>query len=283
MSASSFCSEQPAGVIRVVPETDEIVAVCLEGDFDLSNAPAFGKEVGRALENGNDLILDLSQATFIDSSVVHVLVNASKALVGSERAVVLQLGTAAIVERVLEIAEIERVLPRAHERREAVRMIQQASSSFSIRALRAGTCRWKHISFASLMGTPSFSPGRSSHRPATVSPDATPSGSWVESTWPERAGLWSSSCPPRCGATRVGRSRTSSYVRSRRVRLTRRRSGRRDRLPVSTSGAPARGSCSQSLTLPPDTRSDIVPRSRRATAVLAGTFPLPGRPPPSPK
>ena len=126
MSASSFGSEQPAGVVRVVPETDEIVAVCLEGDFDLSNAPAFGKEVGRALENGNDLILDLSQATFIDSSVVHVLVNASKAVTGSKRAVVLQLGTAAIVERVLEIAEIERVLPRAHRRQEAVRIIQQA-------------------------------------------------------------------------------------------------------------------------------------------------------------
>ena len=133
MSATSFGSEQ-RGVVRVVPETDEIVAVCLEGDFDLSNAPALGKEVGLALENGNDLILDLSQATFIDSSVVHVLVNASKAVIGSNRAVVLQLGTAAIVERVLEIAEIERVLPRAHERQEAVRIIQQASSRFSIRA-----------------------------------------------------------------------------------------------------------------------------------------------------
>ena len=133
MSATSFGSEQ-RGVVRVVPETDEIVAVCLEGDFDLGNAPALGKEVGRALENGNDLILDLSQATFIDSSVVHVLVNASKAVIGSDRAVVLQLGTAAIVERVLEIAEIERVLPRAHERQEAVRIIQQASSRFSIRA-----------------------------------------------------------------------------------------------------------------------------------------------------
>jgi anti-anti-sigma factor len=133
MSATSFGSEQ-RGVVRVVPETDEIVAVCLEGDFDLSNAPAIGKEVGLALEDGNDLILDLSQATFIDSSVVHVLVNASKAVIGSDRAVVLQLGTAAIVERVLEIAEIERVLPRAHERQEAVRIIQQASSRFSIRA-----------------------------------------------------------------------------------------------------------------------------------------------------
>jgi len=102
MSASSLGSEQRAGVVRVVPETDEIVAVCLEGDFDLGNAPALGTEVGRALENGNDLILDLSQATFIDSSVVHVLVNASRAAIGSKRAVVLQLGTAPIVERVLE-------------------------------------------------------------------------------------------------------------------------------------------------------------------------------------
>ena len=128
MSASSF-SPEPGGVIRVVPETDEIVAVCLEGDFDLGNAPALGKEVGRALENGNDLILDLSQATFIDSSVVHVLVNASKAVIGSKRAVVLQLGTAPIVERVLEIAEIERVLPRVHERREAVRIIQEKAET----------------------------------------------------------------------------------------------------------------------------------------------------------
>jgi len=129
MSASSLGSEQRAGVVRVVPETDEIVAVCLEGDFDLGNAPALGTEVGRALENGNDLILDLSQATFIDSSVVHVLVNASRAAIGSKRAVVLQLGTAPIVERVLEIAEIERVLPRVHERREAVRIIQEKAET----------------------------------------------------------------------------------------------------------------------------------------------------------
>ena len=128
MSASSPGFEQGAGLIRFVPETDQIVAVCLEGDFDLSNAPALGEEVGRALENGNNLILDLSRTTFIDSSVIHVLVNASRAVTGSERAVVLQLGTAGIVERALEIAEIESVLPRVHERQEAVRMIQRETA-----------------------------------------------------------------------------------------------------------------------------------------------------------
>ena len=41
---------------------------------------------------------------------------------------VLQLGTAAIVERVLELTAIERVLPRAHTRTEAVQMIQQKAA-----------------------------------------------------------------------------------------------------------------------------------------------------------
>jgi anti-anti-sigma factor len=132
MHASSFGSERRDAVIRVVPEGDAIVAICLEGDFDLSNAAALGKEVDRALKKGNNLILDLSRATFIDSSVVHVLVRASEEVSRSERAVVVQLGTAAVVERVLEIAEIERVLPRAHDRQEAVRIIQgQAETPLS--------------------------------------------------------------------------------------------------------------------------------------------------------
>jgi anti-sigma B factor antagonist len=129
MHASSIGSDHRDAVVRVLPETDEIVAVCLEGDFDLSNAAALSTEVDRTLKNGNNLILDLSEATFIDSSVVHVLVQASEAANGNGRGVVLQLGTAAIVERVLEIAEIERVLPRAHERQEAVRIIQQPAET----------------------------------------------------------------------------------------------------------------------------------------------------------
>jgi hypothetical protein len=39
--------------------------------------------------------------------------------------VVLQLGTAVSVERVLKIVSIERVLPRAHDRQEAIRLLQR--------------------------------------------------------------------------------------------------------------------------------------------------------------
>ena len=125
MVASSVGSVHCEGAIRVVPETDQIVAVCLKGDFDMANAPTLGDEVDRALKTGNNLIFDLSEATFIDSTVINVLLGARKAISERKQTMVLQLGTAAIVERVLEIVRIEQALTRAHDRQEAVRIIQQ--------------------------------------------------------------------------------------------------------------------------------------------------------------
>ena len=121
---ASFSSEHQAGAIRVIPEGDEIVAVCLEGEFDVANVATLRDQVDGALVSGSNLILDLSQATFIDSSVIHVLFNAARAVEGKDQTVILQLGTAPIVERALEIVDIERALPRAHNREEAVRMTQ---------------------------------------------------------------------------------------------------------------------------------------------------------------
>jgi anti-sigma B factor antagonist len=129
MSASSVDSEHRDGLIRVVTETDEIVAVCFEGDFDLTNAPALGDQIDAVLEGGKDVIFDLSEATFIDSSVVNALMRAVRVAGDRRQAVVLQLGTAAIVERVLGLVSVEHVLPRAHDRQEAVRIIQQQAEA----------------------------------------------------------------------------------------------------------------------------------------------------------
>ena len=129
MFASSIGSEHHAGAIRVVPETDEIIAVCLEGEFDLSDVRGLRDEIDRALGGGNDVILDLSGATFLDSSIISVLVQSSREASASRQMVVLQLGTAAVVERILEFFAIERVVPRARDRREAVRIIQRHAAS----------------------------------------------------------------------------------------------------------------------------------------------------------
>ena len=78
MPASITLPEHHDGAIRVVSETAQIVAVCLEGDFDLTNAPALDSQINRSLDGGTDLILDLSEASFIDSSVIHVVVRAAQ-------------------------------------------------------------------------------------------------------------------------------------------------------------------------------------------------------------
>jgi anti-anti-sigma factor len=129
MQASSIGSEHRDAGIHVDSETDGIIAVCLEGEFDLANAPALREHVDSALASGNDLIVDLSHATFIDSSILRILFDGAKAVDGRDKTMVLQVATAPIVERALEIVKIERVLPRAHSRAEAVEMIQGRAAS----------------------------------------------------------------------------------------------------------------------------------------------------------
>lgn len=136
MQASFFESEHRDAAIHVDSETEAIIAVCLEGEFDLANAPAFRDHIDSALANGNDLIVDLSHATFIDSSIIGVLFHGAKAVDGRDQTMVLQVATAPIVERALEIVEIERVLPRAHSRAEAVEMIR--GQALPLNELRRG-------------------------------------------------------------------------------------------------------------------------------------------------
>jgi anti-anti-sigma factor len=109
----------------VFAETDEIAGLSLAGEFDMANAPQIIEEGERLLADDNQVIVDLSDATFIDASVIHALVRVGAEARKDGRVVVLQLGTAAIVERVIEISNIERVLPRARTRAEAIDTIRQ--------------------------------------------------------------------------------------------------------------------------------------------------------------
>jgi anti-anti-sigma factor len=125
MQTTSFETEEAPGTVTVVPETDDIVALCLEGEFDMANSPRLNEEIDRAITDGKHLILDLSQATFIDSSVINALFRARKNAATRRRIAVLQLGTAAIVELALELSNIERALPRTHTRAEALEAIHR--------------------------------------------------------------------------------------------------------------------------------------------------------------
>jgi anti-sigma B factor antagonist len=48
----------------------------LAGEHDLSTAPRLREELERAVAGGGSVVVDLAEVTFVDSSVIGVLVNA---------------------------------------------------------------------------------------------------------------------------------------------------------------------------------------------------------------
>lgn len=125
MASNDSASRDGPGSLRLEPQQGDTVCLCLVGEFDMANAASIDSEGERLLRAGKHLILDLSETTFIDSSAVTALFSVAKRARASQRIAVLQLGTAAIVETVLQLNCVERVLPRAHTRSEALRVIRQ--------------------------------------------------------------------------------------------------------------------------------------------------------------
>jgi len=128
MPTSLHRSDYGDGAIRIQPEADDIVVLALEGDFDRHNARTLGAQLDRAFEKQKNLVLDLTEVTFMDSSVVNELFRAAHVANERGQTAVLQLGTAPPVERILEIVGIESVLPRARDRQEAIRIIEEAGA-----------------------------------------------------------------------------------------------------------------------------------------------------------
>lgn len=121
-------TQNEPGELHVLAETDEITALRLTGEFDLVNAPQIIENGERLLADGKQVILDLSEATFIDVAVIHALTRVEAEARKNGRIVVLQLGTAPIVDRLIEISGIERILPRVSTRPEALKKIRQLTS-----------------------------------------------------------------------------------------------------------------------------------------------------------
>ena len=116
-------SRDPA-TIHVSNEAADIVSLYLRGEFDAFNAPEIIDHALRALAADKHLVLDLSDTTFIDASVIGALVAIQAAANDRGRSAVLQLGTAPIVERVVAITGIEDVLPRTETRIDAIARIR---------------------------------------------------------------------------------------------------------------------------------------------------------------
>ena len=117
--------EVDAPVIHVVEASAAVTALDLEGEFDIDAAPGIVEHAERVLGAGKHLIVNLSGATFIDSSIVHALFTANEAAESAGRVFVLQFGTHAAVEKVLSITGADKHLPIAPTREQALELIEQ--------------------------------------------------------------------------------------------------------------------------------------------------------------
>src|SRR6476659_2443583 len=90
------------------------VLVVLGGEHDITSAEELRQTFEQSLGRCDHLIVDLSAVEFIDSTTIRVLMETRGHAIQHDRKLSVVLGTAAIVERVLEISgsfELVNVVP----------------------------------------------------------------------------------------------------------------------------------------------------------------------------
>ena len=106
--------------VQVERPAPDAAIVMFSGEHDLSDRDAV-EELLEALVEENDLVVaDFSGATFVDSTMLHVLVRADQAARARGRRFRLQLGTAAIVARAFELSGLGQRLEIVETREEAL-------------------------------------------------------------------------------------------------------------------------------------------------------------------
>ena len=90
-------------------EADGAVAVAVAGEIDLATAVLFRQAVDRAGDGGGHVTIDLTHATFMDSSGLAVLIAAYDRLGRRPDAVVLR-GAGTPIRQVLEISGVDRIV-----------------------------------------------------------------------------------------------------------------------------------------------------------------------------
>ena len=99
-------------IIRVeLPEGASVVT--LVGEHDAFGAETLERELDRLLQSGRPIVVDLGEATFIDSSTVGVLLTAYRRVeaAGLTLGLVLSTGTGPYVRRLIETAKLDTVFP----------------------------------------------------------------------------------------------------------------------------------------------------------------------------
>jgi anti-sigma B factor antagonist len=96
-----------------VERAGDVTVVTLTGEHDVSTAPHLREQVVPTLDSGNPLVVDLSAATFIDSSVLGVLLGGLRRARenGLGYAIVLGDDSGSAVRRIFDVTGLVPVFP----------------------------------------------------------------------------------------------------------------------------------------------------------------------------
>lgn len=114
--------------MRVADVAGYVGVVSLLGEHDLATQAELEDAVAAVLETDADVVVDLSEAEFIDSSTIHSLERARQLAAERGKRVTVQTSTQhAIVERVLELTGALAAWPVYRTRDEAVEALTKAA------------------------------------------------------------------------------------------------------------------------------------------------------------
>lgn len=90
-----------------------VVIVALEGEHELFGATKLQRKLETLIDEGLALVIDLTSTTFLDSSIVSVLLRASERARdrGTGYAIILDESTGDAVRRTFELTGLDRYLP----------------------------------------------------------------------------------------------------------------------------------------------------------------------------
>jgi anti-sigma B factor antagonist len=111
-----------ANPIVLDESADDVVVVVVEGEHDIYTAPTLRERLEEALERGGGVVVDLTGATFVDSSVLGALLDARRRALDADQGYVVCVGDQVEpgVQRILDITGLVPVLPVVGDRAQAI-------------------------------------------------------------------------------------------------------------------------------------------------------------------
>jgi anti-sigma B factor antagonist len=111
-----------ANPIVIDDSAGDVVVVLVEGEHDIYTAPTLRDRLDEALGRGEGIVVDLTGATFVDSSVLGALLDARRRALESGQGFVVCVAETVEpgVQRILDITGLVPVLPVLRVRDEAI-------------------------------------------------------------------------------------------------------------------------------------------------------------------